>query len=141
MQFLVRAQILSNRLHRTAFGRPIARLMMLSFRVVFGCYLPPEARIAPSVQLWHNALGLVVNKSAVIEDGSRIGVHVVIGGKEPLPGAPHLCRNVTVHSGAVLIGPITIGEGATIGANAVVLKDVEPGCTVVGVPAKAVRWK
>lgn len=47
-----------------------------------------------------------------------------MGGKAPLVGAPHIERNVTVHAGARLIGPITIGEGCVVGANAVVVKDV-----------------
>jgi serine O-acetyltransferase len=78
----------------------------------------------------------VLNKACVISDDCFLGVHVVLGGKSPLPGAPYLEEKVVVHSGAVLVGPIRIGAGAVIGANAVVLQDIPPGCLAIGVPAR-----
>ena len=52
---------------------------------------------------------------------------------------PRLGNNIYVGAGAKIIGKVTIGDGARIGANAVVTKDVPPGCTAVGVPAKIIR--
>ena len=57
---------------------------------------------------------------------------------QPLEVVLIMGKNVTIGTGARLLGPITIGDGARIGANAVVLKDVPPGASAVGVPAKII---
>ncbi len=83
----------------------------------------------------HSGLGVVINNACVIERGCEIGVHVVLGGRAPLPGAPRLQRDVIVHAGARIIGPVQIGEGSVVAANAVVMADVPARCLVAGVPA------
>lgn len=112
----------------------ISRLTDLVSRILFAAAVPGRAKIGKNVFFHHSGLGVVINGASVIEDDCEIGVHVVLGGKAPIVGAPHLCRGVIVHAGARLIGPITIGEGSVIGANAVVLEDVPPQSLVVGVP-------
>jgi serine O-acetyltransferase len=82
----------------------------------------------------HSGIGVVINGASVIEAGCEIGVGVVLGGRAPLAGAPYLEKNVIVHAGAKLIGPIRVGRGSVIAANAVVLTDVPPGSLVAGVP-------
>lgn len=79
---------------------------------------------------------MLVNRLCVIGEGCEIGPHVVLGGKSPVRGAPRLEAGVIVHSGAKVIGPVTIGAGAVIGANAVVIHDVAPHTLAVGVPAR-----
>ena len=133
------------RLHRLSSGLQRARLGVLSraidgiSRLVFAASLPGRARIGERVFFHHSGLGVVVNKLSVIEDDCEIGVHVVLGGRAPDIGAPYLERGVIVHAGARIIGPVRIGAGAVIGANAVVLDDVPSGALAVGVPAVVKR--
>ena len=87
----------------------------------------------------HSGLGVVINNASVIEEGCEIGVHVVLGGRAPTVGAPHLERDVIVHAGAKIIGPIRIGRGSVVAANAVVLEDMPPHSLIAGVPAIAKR--
>jgi len=133
------------RLHRLSSWLHGARLLALSravdgvSRVVFAASTPGRARIGENVFFHHSGLGVVINALSVIEDDCEIGVHVVLGGRAPEIGAPHLERGVIVHSGARIIGPVRIGAGAVVGANAVVLDDVPSGALAVGVPAVVKR--
>lgn len=129
------------RLHRLSFQLQQARMGILSrsidgiLRVFFAASLPGRARIGKGVFFHHSGLGVVINALSVIEDDCEIGVHVVLGGRTPEIGAPHLGRGVIVHAGARIIGPVRIGAGAVVGANAVVLDDVPSGGLAVGIPA------
>lgn len=138
-QNLVGLQNLAHRFNKYTLSRPIARAIELLIRFVFNASIPAAARIHRSVHLGHNALGVVLNRNCVIEANCIIGTHVVLGGKTPIKGAPHLEESVIVHSGAVIIGPVKIGTGAVVGANAVVTIDVPPNSVVVGVPAKVIK--
>jgi serine O-acetyltransferase len=133
MQLVARLHALSHFLHLRRLGLP-GRVVDLLSRILFAASIPGRARIGRNVFFHHSGLGVVVNGLSVIEDNCEIGVHVVLGGKAPEVGAPHLERGVIVHAGARLIGPIRIGAGSVIGANAVVLTDVPPRSLVVGVP-------
>ncbi len=112
-----------------------ARIFEVLIRLLFQASIPGKARIAKTVFFHHGGLGVVINSHSIIEHDCEIGVHVVLGGKTPLIGAPHLERGVIVHSGAKIIGPICIGAGSVVAANAVVICDVPPNCLVAGVPA------
>jgi serine O-acetyltransferase len=139
MQMILRLHRLSAWLHRARL-RPLSRAVDGVSRVVFAACLPGRARIGKDVFLHHSGLGVVVNALSVIEDGCEIGVHVVLGGRAPAVGAPHLERGVIVHAGARIVGPVRIGAGAVVGANAVVLDDVPSGGLAVGVPAVVKRF-
>ena len=85
----------------------------------------------------------VIGESAEIGDDVTIYQHVTLGGTNPTTGVggkrhPTLRDGVVIGSGAQVLGPIEVGEGAKIGANSVVTKDVAPGSTVVGIPARPV---
>jgi len=85
----------------------------------------------------------VIGESAEIGNDVTIYQHVTLGGTNPTTGAggkrhPTIGSNVVIGSGAQVLGPIEVGEGAKIGANSVVTKDVAAGSTVVGIPAKPV---
>jgi serine O-acetyltransferase len=85
----------------------------------------------------------VIGESAEIGDDVTIYQHVTLGGTNPTTGAggkrhPTIGNRVVIGSGAQVLGPIEVGDGAKIGANSVVTKDVVPGSTVVGIPAKPV---
>ena len=85
----------------------------------------------------------VIGETATIGDNVTIYQSVTLGGTNPSNGVngkrhPTLCDNVVIGSGAQVLGPIEIGEGARVGANAVVTKAVAPQTTVVGIPAQPV---
>jgi serine acetyltransferase len=118
-------------------------LKLLNF-LVFHAVLPPEASISPDVRLEHYALGIVVHPNTTIGRGVKIWHNVTLAAETTVGSS---CR-LTIEDG-VMIGasaqiiarvnqPLTIGRGANVGAGAVVTRSVEPGATVIGVPARAV---
>lgn len=82
-------------------------------------------------------VGVVISSDSPIGENVSILQNVTIGGNGD-GIAPRISDDVTIHSGAKVVGDIDIGEGAVIGANSVVLSDVPPGATVVGAPARVV---
>ena len=133
------------RIHRLANwlwlrGVPvIPRILKVCNRILFGVVLPPQTRIGNNVLLSYQGLGTVIHRDAVIDDGAIISTGVTIGGRSGQLGAPHICENVLLGTGAKVLGPIRIGQGASVGANAVVIRDVPDFAVVVGVPARVVR--
>jgi serine O-acetyltransferase len=83
-------------------------------------------------------MGVVIGETAEIGDDVLIYHGVTLGGLSGHPGKRHptIGNGVAIGAGAQVLGPIAIGDGARIGANAVVTKDVPRDCTVVGIPAK-----
>jgi len=99
----------------------------------------PSASIGTSVFLDH-ATGIIIGAYAVVGDEVTIMQNVTIGRKQAMPGrAPRIGRGAYVTSGATILGDISIGDFAKIGAGSVVEHDVPPGCTAVGVPARLVN--
>jgi serine O-acetyltransferase len=86
-------------------------------------------------------MGVVIGETAVIGDDCTIYHGVTLGGTSWLKGKRHptLGNDVVVGAGAKVLGPITIGDGARIGSNAVVVKSIPNGSTVVGVPGRIVK--
>jgi serine O-acetyltransferase len=96
----------------------------------------PSASIGTSVFLDH-ATGIIIGAFAVIGDEVTILQNVTIGRKQSEPDrAPKIGRGVLLSAGSTIIGGVSIGDFARIGAGAVVEHDVPPGCTAVGVPAR-----
>ena len=133
-------------LHRVAHllwerdRRLTARLFSHYNRFLTGIEIHPGARIADGVFIDHG-MGVVIGETAVIDEGCIIYKGVVLGGTslEKKIRHPHLRRNVIVGSNACVLGAIEVGEGARIGSGSVVIRDVPPGATVVGVPGRVVR--
>lgn len=96
----------------------------------------PSASIGTSVFLDH-ATGIIVGSFAVIGDEVTILQNVTIGRKQAMPGrAPRIGKGVLLSAGATILGDISIGDFAKIGAGSVVENDVPNGCTAIGVPAR-----
>lgn len=105
--------------------------------LVAGCDISRAADVAEDTRFPHPS-GVVIHADAVVEPGCLIMQQVTLG-QVGTPGAPRICRDCYIGAGAKILGPITVGAGARIGANAVVLEDVPAGATAVGVPAKIVK--
>jgi serine O-acetyltransferase len=114
-------------------------ISMLS-RTLTGIEIHPSARIGEGLFIDHGA-GVVVGETAEIGHNVTLYQGVTLGGTGFATGKRHptVQDNVTIGSGAKLLGPITIGHGAKIGANSVVITDVPPNSTVVGNPGHPVR--
>ena len=107
-----------------------------------GIEIHPGARIGRRFFIDHG-MGVVIGETTEIGDDCTIYQGVTLGGTSWNPGKRHptLENNVVVGAGAKVLGPFTVGDGARIGSNAVVVKEVPAGCTVVGVPGKLVKCK
>ena len=122
-------------------GIPVVpRLMAAAARMVSGVEIHPEAKIGPGAFIDHGS-GVVIGETAEIGRNVTIYQGVTLGGTGFATGKRHptVEDNVTIGSGAKLLGPIRIGHGAKIGANAVVIHDVPSNSTVVGNPGHPVR--
>jgi serine O-acetyltransferase len=122
-------------------GVPVLpRVIAYMTRAVTGVEIHPAAVIGREFFIDHGA-GVVIGETAVIGDRVTLYQGVTLGGTGFQRGKRHptLGDNVTVGSGAKLLGPIAIGDGAKVGANTVVVEDVPPGATVVGNPGHLVR--
>ena len=122
-------------------GVPILpRVIAYATRAITGVEIHPAALIGREFFIDHGA-GVVIGETAVIGDRVTLYQGVTLGGTGFQRGKRHptLGDNVTVGSGAKLLGPIDVGDGAKVGANTVVVEDVPPGATVVGNPGHPVR--
>ncbi len=121
-------------------GRTSLALFLQSrISAVFAVDIHPAARIGKGIMFDH-ATGIVIGETAVVEDNVSIMQSVTLGGtgKEAGDRHPKVRKGVLISAGAKILGNITIGECAKVGAGSVVLKDVPPRTTVAGVPARVV---
>jgi len=118
----------------------IARVLSTFARWITGIEIHPGASIGRRFFIDHG-MGVVIGETAVIGDDCTLYHGVTLGGTSWQKGKRHptLGNNVVVGAGAKVLGPIDIGDGARIGSNAVVLKAVPPGTTVVGVPGRLIE--
>jgi serine O-acetyltransferase len=107
-------------------------------RLLCGVELPPKLHIGPGLAIPHCARGIVMHENVVIGSNCMI-FHRTTFGADDHRDAPELGDDVFVGTGACVLGPIRVGAGARIGANAVVIEDVPERATVGGVPAKVIR--
>lgn len=117
----------------------LARLVNHIGRMLTAIDIHPGARIGRDFFIDHGFT--VIGETALIGDNVTIYQNVTLGGTNPAGGVggkrhPTIEDDVIIGSGAQVLGPITVGRGARIGANAVVTRDVPPGATMVGIPAK-----
>lgn len=111
----------------------LARLIAEISRWITGIEIHPGAKLGHRLVIDHG-VGVVIGETAVIGDDCIIFHGVTLGGLkfDPVKRHPTVANKVMIGTGAKVLGPIIVGEGATIGANAVVIKDVPPGATMVG---------
>jgi serine O-acetyltransferase len=122
-------------------GVPVLpRAIAYATRALTGVEIHPAAQIGREFFIDHGA-GVVIGETTVIGDRVTLYQGVTLGGTGFQRGKRHptLGDNITVGSGAKLLGPIDVGSGAKVGANTVVVEDVPPGATVVGNPGHPVR--
>ena len=130
---------LANRLYRMRL-KLLARAVSQYSRRRTGIEIHPAARIAPGVFIDHG-MGVVIGETAEVGEGSVIYQGVTLGGTGKQAGKRHptVGKNCVISAGAKVLGDISIGDYAKVGAGAVVLRDVPAHATVVGVPARVVR--
>jgi serine O-acetyltransferase len=106
---------------------------------LFRAVVSPRAQLGQNVELGYNGLGIFIDDGVTVGDNTFIAQEVTIGQNPQRPGVPRVGKNVLIGAGAKILGPVTIGDGAAIGANAVVVDDVPPFTTVTGNPARVLR--
>ena len=124
----------------------VARMISQFSRFLTGIEIHPKANIGKNLFIDHG-MGVVIGETSEIGDNVTIYHMATLGGISPSVNSneqrnikrhPTLKDNVVVGSGAQILGPVTIGKNAKIGANAVVTKDVPENAVMVGIPAKNV---
>ncbi len=118
----------------------IARMISQFARFLTGIEIHPAAKIEGGIFIDHG-MGVVIGETAEVHKGTVIYQGVTLGGtgKEHGKRHPTIMENVVLSAGAKVLGGFTVGKGAKIGAGAVVLHEVPPYATVVGVPGRVVR--
>jgi serine O-acetyltransferase len=108
-------------------------------RFLTGIEIHPGAKIGRRAFIDHG-MGVVIGETAELGDDCTLYHGVTLGGTTWNKGKRHptLGRGVVIGAGAKVLGPIVVGDGARIGSNAVVVKDVPPGATAVGIPARII---
>lgn len=121
---------------------PIARkaavLRHRFWSAVTSCELPLDGQLGIGLRLPH-PIGIVIHPGAVVGENCLIMHNVTLGSRGAGQGLPVLGRGVDVGPGAHILGGVTIGDGAQIGANAVVTDDVPARAVAIGIPARVVR--
>ena len=119
----------------------IARLLSVFARFLTGIEIHPGATIGRRVFLDHG-LGIVIGETTEIGDDCTIYQGVTLGGTSLYKGVkrhPTLGKDVVISAGAKVLGGFTVGNGARVGSNAVVLKEIPAGATAVGIPARVLH--
>lgn len=118
----------------------LARMLSAFGRGWTGIEIHPGATIGRRFFIDHG-MGVVIGETAEIGDDCTLYHGVTLGGTSWKPGKRHptLGNNVVIGAGAKILGPLRLGDGSRVGSNAVVLKDVPPNATAVGIPAHIVR--
>ncbi len=122
-------------LHHIHFA---AKIIKRFIRFFMGGVIPYQTVIGKGTFITYHGPGVVIHRDAVIGDNCIIRQNVTIAGGNG--GVPHVGNCVEINAGAVLVGPIKIGNNVRIGANAVVNTDIQDNCTAVGIPAKPIKF-
>lgn len=121
-------------LNKKSWSKRLSKLFAAIIRIIYPCDIDPNATIGKNVRIPH-AIGIVIGCSAEIEDDVLIMSGVVIGGRyghDGVKGHAKIKKGAVLGANSVILGKITVGECAKIGAGAVITKDVPANATVVG---------
>lgn len=129
---------ITHRMWHVAGLRLTARLVSQAARALTGIEIHPGAVIGRRLFIDHG-MGVVIGETAEVGEDVVLFHGVTLGGRSMSKGKRHptVGDRVVIGAGAKVLGPITIGDDAQVGANAVVIRDVPPGAVVVGVPGVA----
>lgn len=119
-------------------GGVISKIVWRLMRIYYSCDVPPTIK-CEGVYFAHTGFGCLINGKTIIGSGTTIQHGVTIG--EVNGQVPVIGQNCYVGARSVIIGDVKIGDGAIIGAGAVVTKDVPDNAVVAGVPAKIIKYK
>ena len=133
---MVLARLAAQLARRGKLGKGLARLVWRWNVASSACYISFDADIGEGLLLPHPT-GIVIGDDVRIGKGVTIYQNVTLGRANAEQSSyPVIGDGVTLYAGAVIVGPVTVGDGAVVAANAVVNRDVPPGSVVGGVPAK-----
>ena len=132
---------IANSIYKKGFKR-LARFIMAINQFITNIDIHPGASIGENVFIDHG-IGVVIGETTIIGNNVTIYQGVTLGGVSLNPGKRHptIEDDVIIGAGAKILGNIVIGKGSKIGANSVVVKDVPPYSTVVGIPGKIIKRK
>ena len=117
----------------------VPRFLYYLIYVIFNCCIPMSAEIGEGTSMGYGGLGVILHARCRIGRNVIIGPHVVIGGRSGRYEVPVLEDGCFIGVRATILGPVTIGTGAVVGADALVIDDVPPHSVVAGIPAKVIR--
>lgn len=138
-QALVAARLACALYRQRILGRPLAAVLRYWLECAAGCHIDPRCSLGRRIRFAH-AVGIVVGAGVVVEDGVTIYQHVTLGGSGAHDRAyPHICSGSTLYAGCVVVGAVTVGESARIGALAFANCDVPAHCSAVGNPVRIIR--
>lgn len=125
---------------RNVLTRVIAKILWRLNIIASGCYISPTSKIGAGLYLPHPT-GIVLGDGVVIGENATIyqGVTMGVAKRGRSSDYPQVGNDVVIFASAILIGGVKIGDGARVGAQSLVLSDVQPGSTVVGSPARLVK--
>jgi serine acetyltransferase len=107
-------------------------------RLQLSCEIPGSLACGRRLVLAHGGRGIIVVRDAVIGDDVMMAPYSAVGIAYPTPGAPVIGDRVYIGTHATVLGPISVGNGAFLGARALVLRDLEPGALAVGAPTEVI---
>jgi serine O-acetyltransferase len=118
----------------------LPRIIYYFMRFAFTTSIPYTATIGRNAYFNNWGMGIVIHRRVVIGENCRIGHGVTIGGRSDHYEVPVIGNDVLIGVGATILGPIKVGDHATVGANSVVIDDVPSYALVAGVPARIIRY-
>ncbi len=117
----------------------VPALMYYLIRLLHHASIPMSVEIGVGTEFAHGGLGVVLHQRCRIGKNVMISHQVTVGGRSGLNDVPIIEDNCYIGTGARVLGPVVVGTGSGVGANAVVIHDVPPHSVVAGVPARVIR--
>ena len=117
----------------------IPKLIKLVCFILYNSSIPYECELGKGTRFGYGGIGVVLHKRVIIGNNCMIGSNVTVGGKSGHYEVPVIGNHVYLATGSKILGPISIGNNVSVGANAVVIKSVPDNAIVAGVPARNIK--